>query len=330
MSTVLRSDNLDDILKTKMPAVGIDIGGTKIMAGIVNSQGLIDAPVKIPTPSGSSNILNAVLQLIEQFKQKHLVAGVGIATAGIVNIDTGTIIGATGNLPGWSGTPIKQVIESKILLPVHVENDANAAGYAEAHFRQLQDTTCAVVITIGTGIGGSILIKGKLFRGDNYGGGHVGHIKLSMDNKRPCSCGLFDCYEAYASGTGLLVTAREVLASVKSDQSLLSGDLQNLKNENVLDAYAKGDLIARKIVNMWHKHLAIGMASIANALNPHCFILGGGLSPFVDLELVSELLLDNTLPTIGEHLKVYKSELGNTAGLIGAAQLILDKLAKVS
>lgn len=312
-----------------MPAIGVDIGGTKILAGVVNGQGLVDEPIKIPTPSGgSTNILNAILQLIEQFKQKHVIAGVGISTAGIVNIDTGAVIGATGNIPGWGGTPIKHIIEGKILLPVHVENDANAAAYAEAHVRQLKDKACVIIITVGTGIGGSILINGKLFHGDNYGAGHLGHIRMSLDNKRLCSCGMFDCYEAYASGTGLLVTARETLANVTGKQSPLADDLNNLENATVLAAFAKGDLIASKIINTWHKHLAAGMASIANALNPNCFILGGGLSQFIDLELVSELLLDNTLPAIGEYLKVYKSELGNTAGMIGAAQLVLDQLAK--
>ncbi len=123
----------------KMPAVGIDIGGTKIMAALVNNEGIIGEPVKLPTPIGPANILSAVLKLIEQFKQDNTLAGIGIATAGIVNVDTGTIIGATGNLPGWAGTAVKQFIESKTLLPVHVENDANAAAYAEAQTRKLKE-----------------------------------------------------------------------------------------------------------------------------------------------------------------------------------------------
>jgi glucokinase len=325
------SKNLDNILKIKMPAVGVDIGGTKIMAAVVNCEGLIGDPVKIPTPSGPTNILNTILKLVEKFKEDHVLAGVGIATAGIVNVDTGTIIGATGNLPGWTGTPVKQFIESKILLPVHVENDANAAAYAETHLKKFKDQAAVIILTIGTGIGGGILINGQLFRGQHYAAGHCGHIKLSLDNKRLCSCGLFDCFEAYASGTGLLITAKEMLANISAHQSSLATALKNsngLSNEAVFEAFANQDLIAIQIINTWHKHLAAGISSLAHVLNPDCFILGGGLSKFINLDLLLELVRDITLPAIAGNVKIYRSEFGNTAGLIGAAQLLLDKLAK--
>jgi len=325
------SKNLDNILKIKMPAVGIDIGGTKIMAAVVNSEGLIGDPIKIPTPHGPDKILSTVVALVEKFKEEHVLAGIGIATAGIVNIDTGTIIGATGNLPGWTGTPVKQFIESKTLLPVHVENDANAVAYAEAHLKKFQDKASVVILTIGTGIGGGILINGQLFRGQHYGAGHCGHIKLSLDNKRLCPCGLFDCFEAYGSGTGLLITAKEMLANISADQSSLSALANNshsLTNEAIFEALANQDLIAIQIINTWHRHLAAGMSSIAHVLNPDCFVLSGGLAKFIDLDLLLELVRDITLPAIAENLKIYKSEFDNTAGLIGAAQLLLDKLAK--
>ena len=313
-----------------MPAVGVDIGGTKIMAAVVNSEGLMGDPIKVPTPHGPVAILNTILEIVEEFKKEHVLAGVGVSTAGIVNVDTGTIIGATGNLPGWAGTAIKQILESKTLLPVHVENDANAAAYAEANTDKFQGKACVVMLTIGTGIGGGILINGQLLRGQHYGAGHCGHIKLSLDNRRLCSCGLFDCFEAYASGTGLLITAKEILANISAEQSPLAAmakDLNNLSNEAIFEAFAKQDLVAIQIFNIWHKHLAAGISSLAHVLNPYCFVLGGGLNRFIDIDLLTELVRDTTLPAIAENIKIYKSQFGSAAGLIGAAQLLLKNLA---
>lgn len=327
---VAGSSSLDTMLKTKMPAIGIDLGGTKIMAAAVNSEGIVDEPIKIPTPKGPENIINQFLELIEHFKKKHVVAGIGIATAGVVDSDNGTIIGGTGNLPGWTGTPVKQIIESKTLLPTYVINDANAAAYAESHTRKLKDRPCVVALTIGTGIGGGILINGELLHGANWAAGHCGHVKVSMDNKRLCTCGLFDCYEAYASGTGLATTIREVLANISPDQSPLAKDIGNVKTGDIFEAASKKDLVALQIIALWHKHLAAGMISIAHVLNPDCFILSGGLSKFIDYDVLTELLVDGTLEPVGKNLKIHKSELGDYAGIIGAAQLVLDKLAKLA
>ncbi len=154
---------------------------------------------------------------------------------------------------------------------------------------------------------------------------------MSLNNQRLCPCGLFDCFEAYASGTGLLVTAKEMLINVSADQSplaVLSNDLKTLTNEAIFAAFTNQDLIAIQIINIWHKHLATGISSLAHVLNPDCFVLGGGLAKFVNLDLLLELVRDITLPKIAENLKIYKSEFGNTAGLIGAGRLLLDKLAK--
>jgi glucokinase len=298
------------------------------MAAAVTSEGIIGEPIKISTPKGPDKILQQFFELIDNFKKDHVIAGVGIATAGIVDGNTGIVTGATGNLPGWTGTQVKQIIESKTLLPTFVVNDAHAAAYAECHTRKLRDKPCVVALTIGTGIGGGILINGELLYGANWGAGHCGHVKVSMDNKRLCTCGLFDCYEAYASGTGLTTTAKEILSNIKPNQSPLAKDIENLKNADIFEALARKDIVAQQIIDAWHKHLVSGMISIAHTLNPDCFILSGGLSKFINFEMLSELLIDGTLPAISKNLKVYKSDLGDYAGIIGAGQLILDKLAK--
>lgn len=168
--------NIDNLVKTKMPAIGVDLGGTKIRAAAVLDRKLISEPRQIATPNGPDNIIQGILDLVAGFQQEYTLAGIGIATAGIVNCETGEVIGSTGNLPGWSGTPLKKELEAKTMLPTLVDNDANAAAYGEAVARDLINTTCVAVVTLGTGIGGGLVVGGKLYRGAHWGGGEIGHF----------------------------------------------------------------------------------------------------------------------------------------------------------
>jgi len=316
---------LDSIAKSHLPALGIDLGGTKIRAAAVRDNEIITEAQQVPTPEGRENIIEAIVELIGKFRIDVL-AGVGIATAGIVNGDTGEIIGSTGNLPGWSGTPLKKVMESKILLPVHVENDANAAGYAEAHVRGLKSKRCVVTVTLGTGIGGGIVLHGRLFRGSNWAAGEVGHIKIAMDNKRLCTCGLFDCWEAYGSGRGLLMTADELRDGVADNQSPLAGKDNELTTHAIFAAASDGDILGQKVVERWHEHIAHGLVNLAHVLNPDCFIITGGLSDFVDFQLLHDMVADRCLPRVADAIEIRPSAHKGLAGIIGAAQFVIDEL----
>lgn len=316
---------LDSLAKSRMPALGIDLGGTKIRAAAVRDNEVITESKQVPTPEGRDQIIEALIDLVGQFRTDVL-AGVGIATAGIVNGDTGEVIGSTGNLPGWSGTRLKKVMESKILLPVHVENDANAAGYAEARIPELKHKRCVITVTLGTGIGGGIVFHGRLFRGSNWAAGEVGHIKIAMDNKRLCTCGLFDCWEAYGSGRGLVMTAQEMLEGVTGDQSPLAADAENITTHEIFDAASKDDIMAQKIVERWHEHVSHGLVNLAHVLNPDCFIITGGLSEFVDFRLLEDMVVDRCLPRVGEAIEIRHSALKGLAGIIGAAQFVIDEL----
>jgi glucokinase len=323
----LQQGDLDQVLKTKMPALGIDLGGTKIMAALVCDMKVLGEPRRVPTPKGASKIIDVLIELVSEFQKEHLLAGVGIATAGIVRVDTGEVIGSTGNLPGWEGTAIKKIIEGRTMLPVHVENDANAAAYGEAKAAGLADKLCAITVTLGTGIGGGIVFNGRLYRGAHWAAGEIGHIRIAVDNRRLCTCGLWDCWEAYASGRGFRDTARETLSSVTADQSALASlKPEEVTTEGVFAAAAEGDIIARRIVNTWHEHVCSGLSTLAHTLDPDCFLISGGMSKFVDYDLIHELLVDRTLPRVGEKLSVRPASLGVTAGLIGAGQLVLDEL----
>ncbi|MBY0546868.1 MAG: ROK family protein [Candidatus Obscuribacterales bacterium] len=310
--------------KKDLPAIGIDLGGTKILAGLVANSHLVGEPVRVPTPSGPENIIKALLDIIADFQKEHLVLGVGIATAGIVDTESGAILGSTGNLPGWEGTALKHVIEERTALRTHVENDANAAAYGEARAAGLHTRTCSVMVTLGTGIGGGIILKGSLYRGAHYAGGEVGHIKISMENQRRCTCGLWDCWEAYGSGRGLLATALEMARGKSKDQSVICERDGDLTTKDVLEAAAAGDIIAGNALKKYHEHVAVGMSALCHVLDPDCFVISGGMSKFVDLKLIKELLFDRTLPRIAEKLEIYPSRLSEKAGMIGAAQIVLD------
>lgn len=315
-----------------MPAVGVDLGGTKIRAALVRDGQVISQPRQVPTPHGPENIINALVGLIREFQSEVeetdavAIAGVGIATAGIVDCNSGEIIGSTGNVPGWEGTSLKKVVESKVLLPVHVDNDANAAAYGEASSRGLMSASCVVTVTLGTGIGGGLVINGKMFRGANWGGGEIGHMRINLGNKRLCTCGLFDCWEAYGAGRGLLDTGKEVLSGLSKEQTPLAADLDTLTTHEIYAAFQKGDIVAKRIMDMWHEHVAIGIVSLAHILNPDVFIVTGGLADCVDFELLHEMVVDRSLPRIGNSLQIHKSELSGLAGIVGAAQLVLDNL----
>jgi glucokinase len=210
----LESTRIDSRMKSKMPTLGIDLGGTKISAAAVLDSKVISKARTVDTPNGPDNIVQALTELINQFQSDHVLAGVGIATAGIVNVLTGEVIGSTGNLPGWAGTPLKKLIETRTMLPVLVDNDANAAAYGDALALGLGSAICVVGVTLGTGIGTGIVINGKPYRGANWGAGECGHMRISLENKRRCTCGLFDCWEAYGAGRGLVATGKELLENV--------------------------------------------------------------------------------------------------------------------
>lgn len=312
----------------ELPALGIDLGGTKIAAALVQGHKIVGEPWRVPTPKGRDKIIEAVLDLIDKFKKDHLILGVGIATAGIVDPTTGEVVGSTGNLPGWEGTKLKQEIRSKTALRVHVENDANAAAYGEVCASpNLRDKTCVTTVTLGTGIGVGIVLNGDVHRGSHYAS-QGGHVKISMENRRRCTCGLWDCWEAYGAGRGLLATGLDMLEGVTDSQSRLAIKREHLTNQDILDAAKDGEVLAQTMIEKWHEYVAVGMVSLAHVLDPDVFVITGGMSKFVDYNLLRDMVADRTLPRVAERLEIHPSLLSEAAGMVGAAELVLAEAQK--
>ncbi|HEY9719997.1 MAG TPA: ROK family protein [Trichormus sp.] len=313
-------------LKSKLPAIGMDLGGTKLAAAAILDLKVVSEAHTVPTPKGADNIVNAVVELIESFKKDYTFSAVGIATAGIVNCNTGEVIGSTGNLPGWTGTPLKQLIETKTMLPVFVDNDANAAAYGDALAMGLGDAVCVIGVTLGTGIGTGIVINGKPYRGSNWGAGECGHIRINLQNTRLCTCGKYDCWEAYGAGRGLVATCVELLEEAKPGDSVLAKDPKGVNSHLITSAAANGDAIALKAMHMYHEHVALGLVNLANTFAPECFVISGGMSKVVDFPLLNVLVKERALPRNADKLKIVKSSLGDFAGIVGAAQCALDSI----
>lgn len=306
--------------------IGIDIGGTKINFGCLKDDNIVGKVITHKTPRTAEGIINAFCTGIEELSAKNPVKAIGIATAGTVDLENSKVTGSTGNMPdGYKNLEIKKILEEKFQIPVFVENDANAAAYAEFKAGNAKGHNNTITITLGTGIGGGIIADGKLVRGRTGAGAEVGHIPIALGEHRQCSCGSWNCWEAYASGTGYATNAREMAAQVPVSrrEGVLKGDIEGLTTHVLIDALKKGDPFAKSVHELWEDYLSLGIAALINIFEPDSVILSGGMAKFVDYPVLRK--------KVEERLVIAKTELlpakfANNAGMIGAAYLAAEKL----
>ena len=299
-------------MKSKKMIMGIDVGGTKIAAALVSSGKLMTPVYTEKTPYGGK-ILNVISNFYEKFSKKYLLAGIGISTAGMVS-DDGKIVGSTGNIPGWQGTKVKEVLQKKHGLPVVVENDANSAAYAEYQIGSAKGSNPLLMITLGTGVGGGVVVNGRLVRGAHYAGGEIGRIKLSYTKQRHCTCSRYDCFEAYASGNGILALIKHYFP-IKY-KKMITRDLFKLAGSKNKDS-----ILAIRAIEDWHFYIALGICNLFQVFDPEKIVLSGGLSSEVDIKYLTKETKKLLLPALSNAVHIEKSVLGNDAGLLGAALL---------
>lgn len=309
---------------------GIDVGGTTVKIGLFSSEGTVLEKWEIPTrkENDGSNIIpdvaNAVLKKMEEKKiEKDAVIGVGIGVPGAVD-DAGVVHRAV-NL-GWDVIDIHHELGNLLQMPVKAANDANVAALGEMWRGGGEGCLNMVLATIGTGVGGGIIVDGKMITGATGAGGEIGHIHLVDDEPDTCGCGNHGCLEQYASATGIVRIAKRKLAATQSDSSLRK-DLENgtLSAKAVFDAVKAGDTVACEIAEEFGSYLGKGLAAIAGVVNPEVFVLGGGVSKAGEIlcTYVSKYYQKYVFHASKE-AQFKLAKLGNDAGIYGAAKLILD------
>ena len=307
-------------------AIGVDVGGTKVAAGVVDEHGTILAKLRRPTPSASApDVEKTIADLVTELRVDHEVVAIGIGAAGFVDADRSVVLFAP-NL-AWRNEPLRSVVGTLVGLPVVVENDANAAAWGEYRFGAGQGQRDLVCITVGTGIGGGIVLDGALYRGRFGIGAEFGHMQVVPGGRR-CGCGQRGCWEQYCSGRALLHAAREI-ADVQKEWGarlleLGGGRPEGIEAPEVTTAAREGDPAALACFEEIGQALGQGMADLAAALDPGCFVVSGGVAD------AGELLLGPARRVFAErltggthrpHAEIRLAALGNEAGMVGAADL---------
>lgn len=314
-----------------MMYLGIDVGGTNIAVGVVNENKEIIAKTsnKSPVPCTMDEFCDTMALTARQAMEKAGITlddipWVGIGCPGTVNRGTG-IIEFTNNLH-FSNWPLVKMMEERMGgKKVIIENDANAAAYGEFKAGALKGAQNAVAITLGTGIGSGIIIDGNIYAGNNYAAGEMGHMVIVYDG-RQCNCGRKGCWERYASATGLIITTKEYMEKDKDSVmwELCDGDINKASGRTAFDAMRKGDASGKAVVDEFINYLSCGLVNVINTFQPDILCIGGGISNERETLLAPvRAYIDKEQYAMNAKLKtkVCRAELGNDAGIIGAALL---------
>ena len=311
-------------------AVGIDIGGTKVAGGVVDADGTVLRRARRDTPHRSTSpsvVEDTIVSVVHELLSTGAadIAAVGIGAAGFVAADRATVVFAPHL--SWRNEPLREALRSRVPLPVFVDNDANAAVWAEHRFGAGRGESHLVMVNLGTGIGGGIVLDGRVIRGRFGIAGEFGHMQVVPDGIR-CECGNRGCWEQYASGNALVREARALMSAgspVVSDLfDRVGGRPQDLTGPLVTEAARDGDPLARELQSENGRWLGIGMADLAAALDPGTFVIGGGVSAAGDLLLgPAREAFRRQLTGRGyrPEATIVAAQLGNEAGLVGAADL---------
>ena len=312
---------------TSGPAIGIDIGGTKILGAVIDSHGTVLEEHRVPSPGGWNEIRASVTEVVAQLRQRFpSVVAVGVGAAGMVTME-GTIQ-YSPNVLGFRSAPVRSELESAFGLPVTVDNDANVAAYAEHRLGAARGATDAMVITLGTGIGGGIIVGGKMLRGAHGFAGEVGHFQIDPDGPM-CACGERGHWEALASGSALGRMGRAAVASGDAPNILAAadGDSDAIEGRHVSKAARAGASDALTLIDHFCENVATGLVALANIFDPTVIAIAGGLVND------KELFIDPIRVHFVGHIEgadyrpipaVVAAELGENAGVIGAAIMALD------
>ena len=299
--------------------LAIDVGGTKISYSIINENGeFLDEVNKTSTPKDINELINIFKEVISNNENK--VDMISFATAGAVNIENTKVDSSTPNLPkGYNDIDFSKLSQK----PVYVENDANAAAWAEYKVGAAIGDRNTIIITLGTGVGGGFIVDGKMLRGKSGRAGEVGSMKINSKG-RICTCNRKDCFESYASGTGLKYTAEEIATTNEIFKTSLFKNKKPIEvtTYDIVNGLKQNDEYSKLVFETWKNDLITGLIGIVNIFDPDSIVISGGMGEFIDTNEIEEKINSEIVvsPT-----KIKLAKAGNYSGMIGAALLATEK-----
>ena len=304
--------------------LGIDIGGTNIKVGLVNASGKVIIRTNLSTRSfvrSKNALIDAIVGCIKDIIRANRldrkdILGVGIGLPGLVDMKRGVVRFLT-NIPHWKNVPLKKILERRLRIPVFIDNDANLVALGEWKFGAGRGWKNLACITLGTGIGGGLVINGELFRGEGFAAGEIGHIPLNEKGKG-CNCGGHGCLERSIGNRYLLKRAKRIFKN------------NNISLEEITKKANNGD---RRALRFWREaavHLGNGLSGVVNLLNPECIIIGGGVANAYTFlrKTIDTTIKKRAMKVPAAMVKIVKAQLGRDAGIIGTQVLVKNALAK--
>ena len=319
--------------KAELPVLAVDLGGTKIATAIVSKGKIITGAHQFTKAhEGPESVINRILSMIGsllELKELDLskVGGISIAAAGAIDSNKG-VVTFSPNLPGWRNVPLKDIVEEKYGINTYVLNDASAAALGEHQFGAGRRVDNLILLTLGTGIGGGIIINGELYLGPSGAAGEIGHMSIDVNGQED-KCGNIGCLELIASGTAV---AKEAIRRVKQGEKssladIVSGNIENITTEMVATAAKNGDSLAIEVISRMANYLGIGLVNLVNIFNPEMIVIGGGMANMGDIlfEPVRRIVKERAFQLAVGLVQIVQAELGNNAGMIGAAEYASTK-----
>ncbi len=298
-----------------MSVIAIDIGGTEIKYGLVSLRGevIFSSSLLTEASKGVEQLLEKIFKIVEELKNEK-VLGIAVSATGQIDGTIGKVVGGTNLIPGWIGTNLVEILEERYKIPAVLENDVNCAALGEMWMGAAKGKENFLCLTIGTGIGGGIVLNGELLRGENSVAAEFGHIQI-VKNGIQCECGKKGCYQGYASTTALLRLSKEKTG-------------KKLNGKEIFDEVHKNSMEYKEIVDEWVDYFTDGLATLVYIFNPSLIVIGGGVSKQGEfLKSIFEKSLEKkVMKNYLDILEIKMAERGNDAGMLGATYLLLKKI----
>ncbi len=326
--------SMQEIKKQELPVLAVDLGGTKIIAAIISNKGQMIAREYSLTlaDEGPQSVINRIFLAIDHLLslrniESSKLGSISIAAAGAIDFDRG-VITSSPNLPGWHDIPLRDIVREKHGVNTFLINDANAAALGEYHFGAGKGVNNLIYLTVSTGIGGGIIINGRLYTGLCGSAGEIGHMTIDVNGPR-CNCGNIGCLETLASGTAVAKEAiRRISQGEKSSLTeIVEGKIENITAEEVSLAAQGGDSLALEVISKAATYLGVGMVNLVNIFNPEMIILGGGMAKMGDLLLnpARQVVRERAFSLSAQAVCIVPAQLGDDAGVLGAAIFALQQ-----